>query len=185
MGFAKSHAWIATMAFAAAMAVIAPSFAGDSSVEYSVKGAYLYKMLPFVDWPASAFSASNAPIVICLIGHDPFGAGLDKAVADQRINTHPVSIRRDAAAGDAACQIAFIDISEQQAESDALRAFDGKPVLTVTDSGAPVSGVIAFVVEQNHVRFDIDDAAAAKDGLTISSKLLDLARKVKPRKVTP
>ena len=59
------------------------------------------------------------------------------------------------------------------------------PMLTVTDSNAPKPGVIAFVVEHNHVRFDIDDAAAARDGLVISSKLLGLARNVKPRKAAP
>jgi hypothetical protein len=150
-----------------------------------VKGAYLYKLMPFVDWPASVFSAPDSPITICILGRDPFGAALDKAVADQRIGAHPVSVRRDAAPGDASCQIAFVDAADAQAQSDTLRAFDGKPVLTVTDSGASAPGIVAFAVEQNHVRFDIDDAAAAKDGLVISSKLLGLARQVKPRKVTP
>jgi hypothetical protein len=175
----------ASLFAAFALLCISSAFAGDSSIECAVKGAYLYKLLPFVEWPASVFAAPNAPLAICIIGRNPFGAGFDKAVAEQHIDTHPVVIRRDAAAGDASCQIAFIGITEQQAESDALRAFDGKPVLTVTDSGAPLAGIFAFVVEQNHVRFDIDDAAAAKDGLSISSKLLDLARKVKPRKAAP
>jgi hypothetical protein len=184
MGLAKSRAWIAIAALAMASAAL-PSFAGDSSVEYAVKGAYLYKMLPFVDWPASVFSSPNSPIAICILGNDPFGAALDKAVADQRIGAHPVSVRRNAAPGDAACQIAFVDAANPQAEGDTLHAFDGKPVLTVTDSGAPVAGIVAFVVVQNHVRFDIDDAAAAKEGLSISSKLLGLARNVKPRKAAP
>lgn len=184
MGLAKLSPWIAIAAFAMASAAT-PSFAGDNAVEYAVKGAYLYKMLPFVDWPSSAFSAPNSPIAICILGRDPFGAALDKAVADQRIGAHPVSVRRNAAPGDVSCQIAFVDAADPQTESDTLHAFDGKPVLTVTDSGAPAQGVIAFVVEQNHVRFDIDDAAAARDGLSISSKLLGLARNVKPRKVAP
>ncbi|HEY7978028.1 MAG TPA: YfiR family protein [Rhizomicrobium sp.] len=183
MGVGKSRAWIAATAFAVTAA--APSFAGENSVEYAVKGAYLYKMLPFVDWPASVFPTPNGPIAICILGRDPFGAALDKAVADQRIGEHPVSVRRNAAPGDASCQVAFVDAADPQAESDMLRAFDGKPVLTVTDSGAPAPGIVAFVVEQNHVRFDIDDAAAAKGGLSISSKLLDLARTVKPRKAAP
>lgn len=183
MGLAKSRAWI-VMAILV-MASATSSFAGDNSVEYAVKGAYLYKMLPFVDWPASALSAPNSPIAICIVGLDPFGGALDKAVAGQQIGPHPVSVRRNAAPGDASCQIAFVDPADPQTESDALHAFDGKPVLTVTDSRAPVPGMFAFVVEQNHVRFDIDDAAAAKVGLSISSKLLDLARNVKSRKAAP
>jgi hypothetical protein len=65
----------------------------------------------------------------------------------------------------------------------ALDAARGKPILTVTDlqANAAVHGMIGFVVENGHVRFDIDDAAAAQSGLTVSSKLLSLARSVKPR----
>lgn len=42
-------------------------------------------------------------------------------------------------------------------------------------------GVISFVIEANHVRFDIDDAEAGQDGLVISSKLLGLAHAVRQR----
>jgi hypothetical protein len=57
----------------------------------------------------------------------------------------------------------------------------GRPVVTVTDSGLSVHGMISFVIENNHVRFDIDDALAAEGGLVISSKLLGLAHAVKMR----
>jgi hypothetical protein len=53
--------------------------------------------------------------------------------------------------------------------------------VTVTDSGLSVHGMISFVIENNHVRFDIDDAMAAEGGLVISSKLLGLAHAVKMR----
>jgi hypothetical protein len=53
--------------------------------------------------------------------------------------------------------------------------------VTVIDSGLKARGVISFVIQDNHVRFDIDDALAADGGLTISSKLLGLAHAVKPR----
>jgi hypothetical protein len=56
-------------------------------------------------------------------------------------------------------------------------------VLTVTDSGAGGgAGIIDFVVRDNRVRFDINDEAAAQNGLVISSKLLNLALNVKPRR---
>lgn len=182
MGLLATRAWIAA---AMTFIVAAPSLAADNAVEYAVKGAYLYKFLPFVSWPPQAFPVPDGPITICIVGHDPFGTALDRAIADQRIGQHPVSVRHNAAPGDATCQAAFIGIADPRVESDVLHAFDGKPVLTVTNSGAPQPGIIAFVIERNHVRFDIDDATAAKDGLTISSKLLDLARAVKPRKAAP
>jgi hypothetical protein len=182
MRLAMMRICIAASAFA--MPALSAS-AGDASLEYAVKGAYLYKMLPFVDWPASTLPEPNSPITLCILGHDPFGAGLDNAVANLRVGTHPVSVRRDVVAGDPSCRVAFIAPADPQAGGSMLQAFDGKPVLTVTDSGAPAHGVVAFVIEKNHVRFDIDDAMAERDGLSISSKLLDLARAVKPRKAAP
>jgi hypothetical protein len=40
--------------------------------------------------------------------------------------------------------------------------------------------VIAFVRDQDRIRFDINRAAAAKQKLSISSRLLGLARRVTP-----
>jgi hypothetical protein len=56
-----------------------------------------------------------------------------------------------------------------------------RPVMTVTDSGMRAHGIISFVVIDNHVRFDIDDDAARRVGLSISSKLLTLAHAVRHR----
>jgi hypothetical protein len=50
--------------------------------------------------------------------------------------------------------------------------------LTVTDSTSRVHGIINFAVIENHVRFDIDEAAADAASLRISSKLLELAHEV-------
>jgi hypothetical protein len=58
-------------------------------------------------------------------------------------------------------------------------AFKDRPVVTVTDSGISAHGIINFVVVDNHVRFDIDEAAADAIGIKISSKLLELAHAVK------
>jgi YfiR/HmsC-like len=51
----------------------------------------------------------------------------------------------------------------------------------VTDSTLQAHGIISFVMQDNHVRFDIDDAGAETSGLRISSKLLELAHNVSRR----
>ena len=83
---------------------------------------------------------------------------------------------------EANCQILFL--ARSPAAADALAAAQSKPVVTVTDSGLPERGIISFVLDANHVRFDIDDAAAGADGLKISSRLLELAHAVN-RKAAP
>jgi hypothetical protein len=54
----------------------------------------------------------------------------------------------------------------------------GLPILTVGEAPgfAEHGGVIRFVLEDNRVRFEVNVAAAHQADLTISSRLLTLAR---------
>ncbi|HEY6578279.1 MAG TPA: YfiR family protein, partial [Rhizomicrobium sp.] len=77
------------------------------------------------------------------------------------------------------CQI-FYFRREDPGGVQMAQNLQNRPVLTVTNGvGAPAPAIIAFVVENGHVRFDIDDAAAARAGLAVSSNLLALARSVR------
>jgi hypothetical protein len=158
-----------------------PALAGaQPSLEYAVKAAYLTKFIPFIQWPDGAFAGAGAPLTICVLGDDPFGGQLDKTAGGLKAGARAVAVRH-ITAPESGCQILFLASPDAAADASALAALRGKPVLTVTDSGAPMRGVISFVVTENHVRFDIDDALAAQDGLSISSKLLSLAHAVRQR----
>jgi hypothetical protein len=152
------------------------------SLEYAVKATYLYKLAPFVNWPAEEFATPDAPFRICVVGDDPFDDFLDNAVAGRRFGNHPFEVHRlDSLTPEADCQIAFLSRVPSQSISQALEAVRGKPVLTVVDSTVPDrGGIMQFVVKHGRVRFDIDTAAAARNHLTISSKLLNLALVVRP-----
>ena len=154
----------------------------DISLEYAVKATYLYKLAPFVNWPPGTFASPDAPFDICVLGRDPFGGFLEKSVEGRRLGTHPFKVLRLEALdpGDD-CQIVFIHDARAQQVRAALQALDGKPVLTVTDSDdADSSGsIVQFVIRGGHVRFEIDNAAAVRSHLAISSKLLGLAVAVK------
>lgn len=166
--------------FAAFCAVLmsAPTVAAEGdSLEYSVKAAYLYKFGIYVDWPSGTFPSPNSPLNLCIVGEDPFGATLDAAVRGQRVDDHPVVVRRlKTLAPDAGCHIAYAGSADAQRSTDAAR---GSGVLTVSEGGGAT--VINFVIKDNRVRFTIDDEAAAQNGLGISSRLLSLALNVKPR----
>ena len=148
----------------------------------AVKAAYLYKFAPFVEWPAG--HPTGASFTVCVVGSDPFGSVLDRAVAGQSVGDRPVVVRRLAiAAHDSPCDIAFLGGSRAQGVKEALGVLHGAPVLTVTD-GSAAPGVVDFALAQGRVRFRIDDQTAADCGLTISSKLLSLAVSVRPRKAS-
>ena len=47
------------------------------SEEYQIKAAFLYNFIKFVEWPKDRFSGDKDPIVIGVVGKDPFGEVLD------------------------------------------------------------------------------------------------------------
>jgi len=161
---------------AAGLLGLAPAQA-DISLEYAVKAAYLTKFVPFIEWPDSVFSSPSAPVTICILGADPFDGTIDKIVAGSG-SPRPLAIRRiDSMTAANGCQVVYAG----EAGPGTFDVLSGKPVVTVTDSGLAARGVISFVMVDNHVRFDIDDAAAARNGIRISSKLLELAHSVNRR----
>jgi hypothetical protein len=161
--------------------ILATAAQADASLEYAVKAAYLPKFIPFITWPDAAFTSPSQPVTICVLGSDPFGGKLQETAGAARSGDRLIIVRRLAAPDpNASCHLLFLSGDAAVAEGT-LDAMKGKPVVTVTDSGLKAHGVISFLTEANHVRFDIDDAAAAQGGLVISSKLLGLAHAVKQR----
>ena len=156
---------------------------GEPALEYAVKAAYLLKFVPFITWPEGTFVSPTAPVNICVLGADPFGGKLDQEAGTRKPGERPVAVRHMAQVDpQASCQLLFLGNGDDPALVDgALDAVKSRPVVTVTDSGLKSHGVISFVIEANHVRFDIDGAAATRDGLVISSRLLGLAHAVRLR----
>ncbi len=173
----------AALAVAVAVVLALPARAQEASLEYAVKAQFLYKLGPFIDWPAQAFVDATGPVNLCIAGPDPFGAALDRAISGQHIGDRPIALTRLAApARGLACHILFIG-SDPRATAAVIALVRGTPVLTVTDGirDPAAKGIINFVIQANRVRFEIDDLAAAENGLDISSKVLSLAVSVRPR----
>ena len=115
---------------------------------------------------------------------------LDKAVSDQKIDGRAIVIRRlKTVTRDAGCHILYLGDPKMPRSAQVFEAVRGSNVLTVSDDRVPgtTAGIVHFVIKDNRVRFNIDDEAAAQNGLAISSKLMSLALDVKrkaPREAT-
>jgi hypothetical protein len=173
--------------FAAAAWLAAPvpavARAQSPSVEYAVKATYLYKFAPFVQWPAGTFQSSADPLVLCIAGSDPVTDLVGDAVKGRVVGGRAIDVVRLSPAAHAArCHILYVAL-KGAAASAALENVRGTPVLTVTDaaSDARATGIVNFVVQDNRVRFEIDQRLAAENHVVISSKLLNLASRVSPR----
>jgi len=152
---------------------------GPEASEYQVKAAFLMNFTKFVEWPPSAFRDSSQPITICVYGEDPFGAALDQVIEGENVAGRRLAVERlRRPAAPKTCHVLFISRSERDAS--AIVASAGPGVLTVSDRDGFLhdGGVIAFVLQARHVRFDISLRAAAKASLVISSRLLNVARTV-------
>lgn len=147
--------------------------------EYQVKAVFLYNFTQFVDWPSSVFASADAPFVIGIIGDDPFGSYLDDAVAGEKIGTHPIKVKRfNDMRKIAGCQMLFINSSDEDWVASILSAVAGKNILTVGDAPSfnKWGGIIRFYNEQNKIRLQINVAGSKAAQLSISSKLLSVAK---------
>ncbi len=145
--------------------------------EYQVKAAFLHNFAKFVKWPDDAFSGPESPVVIGIIGNDPFGKDLDTLVKDKTIRGRKVEIKRFQSAPPVCCQVLFIGQASKQSWPLARDVLKDCPALTVSDKAdfLEQGGIIQFVNEYNKIRFAINVEASKKAGLHISSKLLNLA----------
>jgi hypothetical protein len=147
----------------------------DGPLEYQVKAAFLLNFIKFVEWPESAFEDAASPMSICVLGEDPFGSGLDRIVKAEVVNGRSVTVRRlKRAPAPKSCQVLFLASPNRELETLAA------PVLTVGEGERFLreGGIIRFVIENRRVRFDVNQTAAEKAGLKISSKLMTVARSV-------
>lgn len=154
------------------------------SVAAAVEATYLVKFAPFVEWPAGAFPFPTSPLNLCVLGDDPVTRLVDIAARGERVAGHPIATRHlRSLAGTAQCHILYIAPAETENSPDMLDRLRGAALLTVTaePGDGRSAGIINFVIRDNRVRFAIDERLAAAGGLTISSKLLSLAVRVRPR----
>ena len=148
--------------------------------DYDVKAAFLYNFSAFTEWPATAFAASTSPIVIGIVGKDPFGFALDRMMQGERVKDRPLMVWRIARIEDVArCHILFICGSESKHLGDILDRLKLAPVLTVSDipGFAESGGAVGFITTSS-VQLKINPAAVHTAHLTLSAKLLRLAQLV-------
>lgn len=151
--------------------------------EREIQATFLFNFAQFVEWPAASFADPHAPLVIGVLGDDPFGPILDAVVGGEVIKGHPFAVTRFHGVEDiGACHILFVSTSEAPRYRRIFDVLRGRAVLTVgdTDGFATSGGIIRFITENRHVRLRINLGAARSARLTISSQLLRAADVISP-----
>ena len=155
--------------------------AQDSSVssEYLIKAGFIYNFANLVQWPSNAFTQPDSPIVIGILGEDPFGTVLDRVLAGKKVNGRIFLVKRLKSVPDLKeCHIVFVSSSEMAHLAEAIHLVKGMPILTIGEipGFAKRGGIINLFLEDNKVHFEVNVEAAKEADLNISSRLLALAR---------
>ena len=151
----------------------------SASSEYLIKAGFIYNFANLVQWPSNAFTQPDSPIVIGILGEDPFGTVLDRVLAGKKVNGRIFLVKRLKSFPDLKeCHIVFVSSSEMAHLAEAIHLVKGMPILTIGEipGFAKRGGIINLVLEDNKVHFEVNVDAAKEADLTISSRLLALAR---------
>ena len=152
-----------------------------AALELQVKAAYLYKFAGFTEWPDGSFAQNDSALLIGVAGHDALAAQLEQIVAGRSVNGHPLAVRRvkrgESLTG---LHILFIGALDGNGAPELLAQARTLPVLTVTESpdGLAQGAMIAFLMAQERLRFDVALKAVNQARLRISARMLSVARQV-------
>ena len=170
----KSRAWVILLAAVCAV-LLPPAMRAQQVPEYQLKAAFLFNFLQFVEWPADAFAAADSPVVLGVLGDDPFGEPLDLLVQDAAVNGRRIVIRRYQRSDEIeVCHLLFVNLRNSARLKAVIAALNGRAILTVGDAEGFLEqgGMIQFVMQDNRIRLRINLDAATSAHLTLSSKLL-------------
>jgi YfiR/HmsC-like len=148
-------------------------------VEDDIKAAFLYNFAKYVEWPDTAFP--TGAFRVCVIADASFVKSVGDIIAGETIAGRPVTREAPSTPEEArSCNILFVGRGNAGRADQLLAAVRDSHVLTVGDSADFLThgGVVTFVREGDRVRFDVNVGEAQRAGLTVSSRLLRVARRV-------
>jgi len=159
-----------------------------------IKANLIRTFVSYIEWPPDRLEKKTSPIIIGVVGKDPFGRILDGAFKGKKYGDHPIVVRRYSNTKKLSeCHILFVPETEVKSLKGILAAVKDKHVLLIGDSKdfAIKGGIINFYLEKTkgkrgeesvRVKFEINADQAKKEEIKISSKILKLARPVKRKK---
>jgi hypothetical protein len=150
----------------------------QGTLETEIKAVFLYNFAKYVNWPPAPPGSSES-IRICAPNHPALLTLVRAAVQGESIDGRPLrAVELDGLDGARDCHIIFVGEASTADAAAWITAVRGWPTLVVADGRLANGVAIAFVRDNNRVRFDINRAAAKKQNLDVSSKLLRLARRI-------
>lgn len=148
--------------------------------DQQLKAAFVLNFIRYTEWPDRTYAAPEASTVVCTLGGDLAGGGLN-GIAGKAIKGHPVQVRAVHTADEArACHLLYVPEADLRRYIPVLRTLQQQPVLTVSEAEGFVDagGMIGLVHGDNRLQFEVNLGALQQAQLKASSQLLRLARNI-------
>jgi uncharacterized protein DUF4154 len=158
---------------------IASAHGEGTAREYEVKAAMICNIAQFVEWPHDAFESESSPLIIEIVGTNPFGQALEQLASQKKVAGRAIVVKyAESIEKLEPCHLLFVAASEDANLKPILDQVRHHAVLTLgeTDSFPWAGGIIRFYPVDGKVHIEVNLAAADMSHLKISSKLLKLAR---------
>jgi len=151
--------------------------------EYDVKKIMIFKITSFIKWPENSnIKNSQDPVIISIIGDNPFKGKLKKLASKQhKIKNKRVIVKNIQSIEEInGSDILFISSSERYDISKIIKYTNNKAILTIGDAkGYTEKGVMIGLIKRGeNIKFYINKKEADQCGFYISSQLLGNAIKV-------
>jgi len=171
--------WALCASFCVVVQLLPAPIPAQVSKEYQLKAVFLLRLAQFTHWPSTAFESPDSPIVICVLGENPFGDALDAAVRGETADGRRLVVQHHRAVDQIKmCHIFYSRGAGPRLAKDISAALAGRSVLTVRDADGIASSyeaIVQFVTEQNRIKLLIDPKAAAAARLVLDPRLLRAA----------
>ncbi|MEM9382082.1 MAG: YfiR family protein [Planctomycetota bacterium] len=167
---------------AASTLVRAAGRSASAANEYELKAAFLYHIARYTKWPDDAFESKKSPLVVAVVGRDPFGRTLDEVLRGRTVRGRRVVVRRFETAKDIkTAHVLVLGAMGGEERKRCLEAVAGRSVLTVADKGGVEASraVLGFYLDKNRIRFEIAPSRVKTARLKMSSQLLRVAKIVR------
>lgn len=147
--------------------------------EYTLKAAFLVNFVSYITWRDKP---QQEDVQLCILGENPFVGVLEKLIEQanqssrKQIQLHYKNRMQDLPS----CHMVYLSNSEKYRQTIVIDYLIPHPVVTVSslEGFAQDGGGIEFIMQQQRVRFYINNTALNAKNIQISASLLSIAVEV-------
>lgn len=153
---------------------------GGVATEAEIKAAMVFNFTRFIEWGGTKGDA-RLPLIIGVAGDDSIHDAVEELLRTPS-GGRAVELRSIRQPSDAeTCHLVFLG-GKWKKRVPELAGFVRRGLVTVGDGEGFLDsgGAIGFIVDGNKLRFAVSLAATGQAGVTVSSRLLRLAKEVRP-----